>query len=58
MLISYIKWKTCVLYNLLLNLFVLCTDQVIGCDDVDKKKVGSQEVNVVVVCKGGVVQHK
>ena len=36
----------------------ICTDQVIGCDDVVKRKVGSQEVNVVVVCKGGVLQHK
>jgi len=27
----------------------LCTVQVIGCDDVDKRKVGGQEVNIVTV---------
>jgi len=26
-----------------------CTVQVIGCDDVDKRKVGGQEVNIVAV---------
>ena len=35
----------------------MCTDQVIGYDDVDKREVGSQEVNLVVVCKGGVLYH-
>jgi len=35
-----------------------CTDQVIGCDDVDKRKVGGQEVNVVAVCRSGVLQYK
>ena len=35
-----------------------CTDQVIGGDDVDKRKVGSQEVNVVVECKSDVLQRK
>ena len=28
----------------------MCTDQVIKCDDVDKRKVGGQEVNIVAVC--------
>jgi len=28
---------------------VCCTDQVIGCGDVDKRKVGGQEVNIVAV---------
>ena len=39
-------------------LIVFCTDQVIGCDDVDKRKVGGQEVNVVAVCRSGVLQYK
>jgi len=36
----------------------LCTDQLIGCDDVDKRKVGGQEVNVVAVCRSGILQYK
>jgi len=32
----------------------ICTDQVIGCDDVDKRKVGGQKVNIVAVCTSGV----
>ena len=35
-----------------------CTDQVIGCDDMDKRKVDGQEVNVVAVCRSGVLQYK
>jgi len=35
-----------------------CTDQVIGCDDVDKRKVGGQEFNVVAVCRSGVLQYE
>jgi len=36
--------------------FILCTDQVIGCDDMDKRKVGGQEVNTVVVYGSGVLR--
>jgi len=32
-----------------------CTDQVIGYDDVDKRKVGGQKVNIVAVCRSGVL---
>jgi len=35
---------------------VYCTDQVIGRDDVDKRKVDGQEVNIVTVCGSGVLQ--
>ena len=35
--------------DLLLKLQRFCTVQVIGCDDVDKRKVGGQEVNIVAV---------
>jgi len=34
----------------------LCTDQVIGCDDVDKRKVGGQEVNIVAVYGSGILR--
>ena len=33
-----------------------CTDQVIGCDDVDKRNVGGQEVNIVAVYGSGVLR--
>jgi len=33
------------------------TDQVIGYDDVDKREVGGREVNLVAMCKGGVLYH-
>ena len=35
-----------------------CTGRVIEYDDVDKGRVGGQEVNVVVVCRSGVLQYK
>ena len=35
----------------------ICTDKVIGCDDVDKRKVGGQEGNIVVVYGSGVLRH-
>ena len=34
---------------------ICCTDQVIGCDDVDKRKVGGQKANIVAVCRSGVL---
>jgi len=34
-----------------------CTDQVIGCDGVDKRKVGGQEGNIVAVYGSGVLRH-
>ena len=36
-----------------------CTLDLSGwrCDDVDKRKVGGQEVNIVAVCRTGVLQY-
>jgi len=39
-----------------MNNIYFCTDQVIGCDDVDKRKVDGQEVNIVAVCENGVLR--
>ena len=35
----------------------LCTNQVTGCGDMDKRKAGGQEAYIVAVWGGGVLQH-